>query len=128
MVRINQVSGLKHHTLKAPNGALKLEVFGIDDVDARIRAIGEIELGAIRIDPADVKRHERVAGRLSASYGDCGHALGLGIGRCPWAGTSGKCGAGRNKRQRDDKERERLCPGDLRDSVSRAKNVGMGVT
>src|SRR5437773_6956367 len=33
------------------------EVLGVDDVDARVRAIAEVVLGAMRVDPADVVRH-----------------------------------------------------------------------
>src|SRR5207247_7391319 len=48
---------------------------GIDDVDARVRAGGEVVLGTVRIDPADIVRPQRVAGNL-----DRGPAPGLGVG------------------------------------------------
>ena len=91
---------LDSHETAEPS--LEGEVVGVDDVDARVRAIGEVVLGAMRIDPTDVVRSQRVAGDL-----DCGQALGLCVGRCPRAGASGECRAGCRERPSPDQHRGR---------------------
>ena len=45
---------------------------GINDVNALVRTVREVVLGAMRIDPADVKRADRIAG-----YPDCREAFRL---------------------------------------------------
>jgi len=75
----------------------------VDDVDACVRAIAQVVLGAIRIDPADVERTQRITGDL-----DCGQALGFGVGRRarPGAGAerraadAERCGTGQRMRNR----------------------------
>ena len=90
-----------HETAEPP---LEGEVVGVDDIDAGVRAISEVVLGAVRIDPADVVRPQRVAGDL-----DRGPALGLGVG---WraralARRSGEHRAGCRERPDPDQQRGR---------------------
>ena len=49
-------SGVEHDPYEKAlsEGPLEGQVEGVNDVDARVRAIGQIVLSAIRIDPADV--------------------------------------------------------------------------
>ena len=55
---------------------LNLRVCGVDDVDARVRTIGEIVFGAIRIDPADVERPKRIARDLNGREAFCLRVVG----------------------------------------------------
>src|SRR5207302_7553123 len=69
------------------------KVPGVDHLDGRVRAVGEVKLGAMRIDEADVERTQRVAWNL-----DRFEALGLRIGWCAWAHTVAERGAGCRER------------------------------
>src|ERR1700739_2583116 len=46
---------------KAADRTLERESMRIDYIDARVRAIGQIVFGTVRIDPADVERAQRVS-------------------------------------------------------------------
>src|SRR6266853_2042440 len=68
------------------------EGLGIDDVDTEVGTIGEVVLGAFRIDPADVERPERTTGH----YRDCLAELSLNCGRwtlcaCGHRGANQQC-------------------------------------
>src|SRR6185295_281170 len=68
------------------------EAIGIDDIDRSIRAVGQVVLGAMRIDPADVVREQRGARNL-----DRGEALGFSIGRRSWPGAGAEGRARKRK-------------------------------
>src|SRR5207249_10063027 len=72
---------------------LEAEVASIDDVDARVRAIGQVVLGAMRVDPADVVRPQRIARDLNRSQ-----AFGFSVARRAWAHASAERGAGCRER------------------------------
>src|SRR6516162_329754 len=61
---------------------LKRVLLCVDDVDARVRAIGQIVFGPVWIDPADIKRPQRVAGDLHRCQ-----AFGISCRRRPRAGA-----------------------------------------
>src|SRR5207244_11434796 len=92
-------------TLFRSDEPLEREVTGVDDDDGRVRAFGQIVLGAIRIDPADVERPQWVARDLNR-----GQASSVCIGWCAWAGASSERGAGycqqhgREQRCREDRD------------------------
>jgi hypothetical protein len=48
-------TAVEYDTFKPPDGPLELKGLCVDDVDAPVRAIGQIVFGAVRIDPADVE-------------------------------------------------------------------------
>ena len=67
---------------EAAEGSFPLELMGVDDVNSRIRAVTQVILAAVRIDPADIERSQRIAG-----YKNARDALGLGGGWSPGAGA-----------------------------------------
>src|SRR5439155_16998714 len=92
---------VEHDADETGEPPLERVVLGIDDVDARVRAIGQVVLGAIGIDEADVERPERVVRDLNR-----GQASGLSGGRCPWAGAwwTGERGSGAERQSEHDHE------------------------
>src|SRR5258708_6441138 len=83
MVVVYGCSGsIEHDADEAAEGSLPLELFGVDDVNSGIRAVTQVILRALRIDPADVERPKRIAGDEDAR-----DAFGLRGGWGPGAGA-----------------------------------------
>src|SRR4029077_15542139 len=94
-VVVHSASGV---ALDADEEALAEEPFErdlvrVDDIDRSIRAVGQVVLGAMRIDPADVIREQRGARNLNR-----GEALGFSVGRRPGPGAGAEGRAAKAER------------------------------
>src|SRR5579862_2556777 len=85
MVVVDGPRSVEHDADESADGSLPLERMGVDDVNSRIGAVAEVILAAIRVDPADIERSQRIAGDEYAR-----DAFGLGRGWGPGAGA-GTC-------------------------------------
>src|ERR1700688_4348824 len=87
MVVVDGVGGIwiEHDAYEAADGSLPLEGMGVDDVNSGVRAVAQVILATIRVDPADIERPQRIA-----RYENAGDAFGFGSGWGPGAGA-GTC-------------------------------------
>ena len=84
MVVVDGVRGIwiEHDADESADGSLPLERMGVDDVNSGIGAVAQVILAAIRIDPADIERTQRIA-----RYENAGDTFGLGRAWGPGAGA-----------------------------------------
>ena len=91
---------IEHDADEAADGPFECQAASVDDIYARIGTVAQIVLGAIRIDPADVERQQRIARDLHR-----GQAHGLRRGRRARAGAHRKrCAGRRESEQRRGRE------------------------
>ena len=77
---VHAAGGVELDADETADGPLEGVALRVDDVDARIRAVAQVVLRAIRVDPADIERPERIARDLNR-----GKAPRFGRDRCPQA-------------------------------------------
>src|SRR5690242_6956978 len=72
VVVIDAAATIEDDADEAADGALEFEIMGVNDIDARVRAVAQIVFAPFLIDEADVERAQPVA-----RNDDSRHALGL---------------------------------------------------
>src|SRR6185312_6662178 len=99
-----------------PEKPFEREAIGIDDVDRGVRAVGQVVLRAMRIDPADVIREQRRSRFPGSAYLHRGEAFRFGSAGCarPRANGEGRAAnaerGGTRERMRKGKASNHVIP------------------